>query len=294
MPNKIHPGRSAPMSEVLSSASVMSCFILFSSRDDGYGVLEIKHLPDLGIECPNFLHSSCGITRQTDISLEEPHKFPKCFKPSVKATSNCLAKRSQFAIEKTLFAWRLHRSKVVVLAGGNLLVAGSKHVPPKKRQFSRGSNTYCNMAINSTNYSDMIHDVLWLVIYIYISFVFDVAAAVCLGETKCAKKEWRDGMDLRGIDSNSKLHVLLKIKHDFEMISDGSYTTNRRQIALLSWEVCFFPICFYLSIVHLSSKNGDRDIANLTHLPSHSFYLHCGSLSSPHLASLLHVAFCGF
>lgn len=133
MPNKIHPGRSAPMSEVLSSASVMSCFILFSSRDDGYGVLEIKHLPDLGIECPNFLHSSCGITRQTDISLEEPHKFPKCFKPSVKATSNCLAKRSQFAIEKTLFAWRLHRSKVVVLAGGNLLVAGSKHVPPQKK-----------------------------------------------------------------------------------------------------------------------------------------------------------------
>lgn len=48
MPNKIHPDRSAPMSAVLSSASVMSCFILFSSRDDGYGVLEIKHLPNLG------------------------------------------------------------------------------------------------------------------------------------------------------------------------------------------------------------------------------------------------------
>ena len=88
--------------------------------------------------------------------------------------------------------------------------------PPKKRQFSRGSNTYCNMAINSTNYSDMIHDVLWLVIYIYISFVFDVAAAVCLGETKCAKRseetEWILGalIPTQSYMCCSKLNTILK------------------------------------------------------------------------------------
>ena len=152
------------------------------------------------------------------------------FKPSVKATSNCLAKRSQFAIEKTLFAWRLHRSKVVVLDGGNLPVAGSKHVPPpEKRQFLRGSNTYCNMAINSTNYSHMMHNVFLLVIYIYI-VCFCCCCCFLPWRNKICQKEWRDRMDLRGIDSNAKLHVLLKIKHgfwnDFRWIVYNQQETN--------------------------------------------------------------------
>lgn len=151
---------------------------------------------------------------------------------------------------------------------------GPNMCPPKKRQFLRGGNTNCNMAINSTNYSDMIHDVFLLVIYIYISFVFAVAAAGCLGETKYAKRSEETEWILGALIPIQSYMCCSKLNTIFEMISDGSYTTNRRQIALLSWQVCFFPICFYLSIVHLSSKNGDRDIANLTH-PSVPYFFIC-------------------
>ena len=140
--------------------------------------------------------------------------------------------------------------------------------PPKKRQFLRGSYTFCNMAINFTNYSDMMHDVFLLVIYI----VCFCCCCCCLPwRNKYAKrvqKEWRDRMDLRGIDSNSKLHVLLKIKHDFwNDFRWNVYNQQETNSPIVLTSMLLSYICFYLSfsIVHLSSKNGDRDIANLTH-----------------------------
>lgn len=190
---------------------------------------------------------SCGITRQTDISLEEPHKFPKCFKPSVKATSNCLAKRSQFAIEKTLFAWRLQRSKVVVLDGGNLPVAGSKHVPPRKK------GSFCEAAILIATWQSIPRTILiwctmcscWWYIYIYIyRLFFAVAAAFCHGETKYANRSEETEWILGALIPTQSYMCCSKLNTVFEMIADGSYATNRRQIALLSWQGMFLSYMF--------------------------------------------------
>lgn len=107
--------------------------------------------------------------------------------------------------------------------------------PPEKRQFLRGSNTYCNMAINSTNYSHMMHNVFLLVIYIYIyRLFFAVAAAFCHGETKYANRSEETEWILGALIPTQSYMCCSKLNTVFEMIADGSYATNRRQIALLS------------------------------------------------------------
>lgn len=71
-------------------------------------------------------------------------------------------------------------------------------------------------------------------IYIYISFVFAVAAAFRHGETKYAKRSEETEWILGALIPTQSYMCCSKLNTVFEMISDGSYTTNRRQIALLS------------------------------------------------------------
>lgn len=172
MPNKIHPDRSAPMSEVLSSASVMSCFILFSSRDDGYGVLGIiQHLPNLG--------QSVQIFSTPAVALQGKRTYHWKSHTSSQSVSNQVSKQHRTAWpsdhnlpqRKLCLPEDCTEARLQCWMAGICWLLGPNMCPPKKRQFLRGGNTNCNMAINSTNYSDMIHDVFLLVIYIYIYIV---------------------------------------------------------------------------------------------------------------------------
>lgn len=86
----------------------------------------------------------------------------------------------------------------------------------------RKKGSFCEAAILIATWQSIQQTILiwfmmcscWWYIYIYI-VCFCCCCCWLPWRNKICEKEWRDRMDLRGIDSNSKLYVLLKIKHDF-------------------------------------------------------------------------------
>ena len=116
--------------------------------------------------------------------------------------------------------------------------------PPRKK------GSFCEAAILIATWQSIPRTILiWCTMcscwwYIYISFVFAVAAAFCHGETKYAKRSKETEWILGALIPTQSYMCCSKLNTVFEMISDGSYATNRRQIALLSWQGMFLSYMF--------------------------------------------------